>query len=153
QDTPENRHTLVWWSILRKYMKGGGTGNWDNAVGIQDERMMRAYHCPTALNRDAGCDYGANPVIFPDALAEAGLFVDFPIASSTSRRITGPAKLKSLYPDNVMLWDQSEIPPNFTTQFCIGYGVDSKRMMNLNGVTGYRTRFRGNPVVAANPAL
>jgi len=155
QDTNANRATYVWWSVLRKYMKTGGTGNWDNAVKQQVERAMGAFNCPTAHERSAGCDYGCNPVAMPDRNYEGDVFNGVPpdrgspngsvFSSDPKHIVSKPATTKSLYPDNVVLWDACEIPPTFSTQYVIQYGLDGTRMSDANK---YYYRFRGNPNIA-----
>jgi len=124
QDTPGNRATFVWWSVLRKYMKNGRNGNWDNAVATQQDRFMAAFNCASGLNRDGGNDYGANPVIMPDRNAEADLWNSpavgaagwSPNVAQSNRRhnLYRPLTVKDVHPDNVVLWDACEIPPDFT---------------------------------------
>jgi prepilin-type N-terminal cleavage/methylation domain-containing protein len=159
QDTTSNRNTLVWWSVLRKYMKGR-SGNWDNAVGQQYERYMKAFNCPTAQNRDAGNDFGCNPAIMPDREVSGDPTQRIPATLINSGlQILGtvvhvPALGKSVAQDNVVLWDACEIPPGFDKQYCVAYGVDgSDKDGNSVGPGGYgmgttatrRFNWRGNP--------
>jgi len=153
QDNPENRATFVWWGVLRKYMKK--SGQWDNAVSLQAERFMKAYSCPEGHDPEAGNDFDCNPVIMPDrefagdppGVAAARFS---PNVGNTDGTIVvnKPALVKSLYPDNVILWDACEIPNSFSTQFCVSYGVDiapgdTQPKMNVAGTPYYN--FRGNP--------
>jgi len=161
QDTPTNRATFVWWSVLRKYMKTGRSANFDNAVSVQSERFMGAFNCPTGLNRDAGCDFGCNPVIMPDRNAEGDLWNTPSVAAAgwspnvaqSNRRhnIYRPATVKDVASDNVVIWDACEIPNNFDTQYCVNYGVDQGNMWD--GVNKYSYRFRGNPNIASDPQV
>jgi prepilin-type N-terminal cleavage/methylation domain-containing protein/prepilin-type processing-associated H-X9-DG protein len=158
QNSPENRATLVWWSVLRKYMKGR-YGQWDNGVDIQAERYMKAFACPEGHDPDAGCDFGCNPVIMPDrefsgdspSPAAQRWSVNQGNSDPTcSNVVHAPALIKQLYPDNVILWDACEIPNTFSTQYCVAYGVgmaptDTDPKMNNMNANSYN--FRGDPNV------
>jgi len=159
QDNPENRSTMVWWSVLRKYMKGRD-GQWDNAVRMQEERMMKAYACPDGHDATAGNDYGCNPVIMPDRefagdpprVAAARFSANVGNTDPTVV-VNKPALIKGIYPDNVLIWDACEIPPSFSTQYCVSYGIDMKNgetqpRFNVADVPYYN--FRGNPAIQAN---
>jgi prepilin-type N-terminal cleavage/methylation domain-containing protein/prepilin-type processing-associated H-X9-DG protein len=133
--------TYTWWSVLRKVMRGG-KGNWDNSVhnvdGSRSTRFMAAFNCPLGYNRDAGCDFATNPVIMPDLRAELQM------TSFTSRQLRRPAASKSLYPDNVVMFDAAELnygDQPYTRQFATAYDLDGGRLMLSN--TNPDNRFRG----------
>jgi prepilin-type N-terminal cleavage/methylation domain-containing protein len=115
----------VWWSVLRSYMrKGGGP---DNAVvnpdGSTSSRFMKAFACPEGHEPEGGCDYGSNMVAMPEYNWER-----HPFSASIKNQVIKPAKLNQLYPDNILLFDQTEIYENpnadpYTTQYVCGYFV------------------------------
>lgn len=143
---PENLGTFVWWSVLRKVMRGG-SGNWDNSVitetGGTTTRFMPAFNCAAGQERDAGCDFGSNPAIMPDLRYEASTG---PLATRRSK-LTVPTQLKRLFPDNALLWDTPELPdtdPPFSRQYVTGYDLDAGRFMSGGSATQIaRHRFRG----------
>lgn len=148
QDNAGNRATIVWWSAIRKYMKSGGKGNWDNATSSQSERFMSAFSCSLGLNRDAGCDFGANPMVMPDGLWEGyGIYSMAewsPMSAASQRvRVKRPAIVKQLAPDLALLWDATEIPPLYNTQYTCSFGVDGGRL--AFGHLYPNLRFRGGP--------
>jgi prepilin-type N-terminal cleavage/methylation domain-containing protein/prepilin-type processing-associated H-X9-DG protein len=156
QDSVENRATMVWWSVLRKYMKGQ-SGQWDNAVKFQQDRFMKAYACPDGHDPEAGNDYGCNPVIMPDREWSG----DFPAPAAQrwsvnqgntepNKVVRKPALIKSLYPDNAILWDACEIPSKFDRQFCVAYGVDMENNnapAKMNNKDLAMMNFRGDPLL------
>jgi prepilin-type processing-associated H-X9-DG protein len=119
-----DRGTFVWWSILRKFFRTGTNSNWDNSTvnsdGSRTTRFMAAFNCASGLNRDAGCDYGANMVIMPDLNWETIAMPNTP----PQNQLTRPAVLSRLYPDNIILWDATELAPQFDRQFVCGYDLD-----------------------------
>lgn len=144
-DSDTDKITHTWWSLLRKIMRGG-KGNWDNSIvnddGSRVTRLMAAFNCPAGQNRDAGCDFTSNPAVMPDLPNELSNFGGTPPSGVTAARILRrPASTKGLYPDNVVLWDAGEIPPNFNTQFIVAYDLDAGRM--IQPITGAINRFRG----------
>jgi prepilin-type N-terminal cleavage/methylation domain-containing protein/prepilin-type processing-associated H-X9-DG protein len=151
-DAAIDRVTHTWWSVLRKIMRGG-QGNWDNSIvnndGSRVTRFMAAFNCPTGNNRDAGCDFGSNPVIMPDLERERQSSWSI---STPWRRLLRPANSKSVLSDNVVLWDAGEIPPGFNTQFLTAYQLDGGRMSEPTTVLRAQARFRGLvPVSATSP--
>src|SRR5205814_7923113 len=66
----QDKITYVWWSVLRKYMRKGSTSVYDNSTlmpdGSRATRFMGAFNCPTAQEREMGCDFGSNMVVMPD---------------------------------------------------------------------------------------
>lgn len=147
---PIDRATIVWWSALRKYMKKGNLANWDNAVDTQAERFMAAFNCPNGLNRDGGCDFGANPMLMPDAAWEGGIQAQAGWSQLNTgsvpdyQRVRKPARATQADSELAMVWDACEIPTTFSTQYTSAWGVDGGRLASANGFTG-NTRFRGGP--------
>jgi prepilin-type N-terminal cleavage/methylation domain-containing protein/prepilin-type processing-associated H-X9-DG protein len=161
QNSSFNQHTLVWWSVLRKYMKRGSGSNWDNATFTQEERFMAAFNCATANNRIAGCDFGCNPMLMPDRDYEGAHRWGGPtptfgpnVGITQGHQIYKPGTTKQLTSDVAVLWDACELAPNFDKQYCVQYGVDSDETASrtlVDGVSYYNFRFRGNPGIANDP--
>jgi prepilin-type N-terminal cleavage/methylation domain-containing protein len=148
QDNASNRATIVWWSAIRKYMKTGGTGNWDNGTGTQAERFMAAFSCSLGLNREGGCDFGGNPMVMPDGLWEGygryALAQWSPmVAAGDHVRIKKPAQVKQLAADCAIIWDATEIPSDYSTQYTCSFGVDGGRL--AFGHLYPNLRFRDGP--------
>lgn len=146
---PADFGTYVWWSVLRKYMKSGGKGNWDNAVSSPAERFMSAFNCASGLNRDAGCDFGANPVVMPDMAWEGGpngqARASWSPLTGVSRftLVQKPAKDTQVDAECAFMWDACEIPSSYTTQYTSQWGVDGGRLANAHLTPNLR--FRGGP--------
>jgi prepilin-type processing-associated H-X9-DG protein len=123
-------------------MRGRG-GNADNSTlnndGSRSTRFMPAFNCPNGLNRDAGCDFGSNMVIMPDLDWETK--VNPNVNSPPQNQLTRPAQLSKLYPDNILLWDATELAPDFDRQFVCGFGVDGGFSQDSFNFPWYR--FRG----------
>jgi prepilin-type processing-associated H-X9-DG protein len=141
--------THTWWSVLRKVMRGG-KGNWDNSVqntdGSRSTRFMAAFNCPTGNNRDAGCDFGTNPVIMPDLRFEIATGPHAASPAFRGRRLTRPATSKSLFGDNVVMFDAAELSfgsEPFSRQYVTAYDLDGGRLMQPNTTIGAQMRFRG----------
>jgi len=139
-----DRITYVWWSVLRKYMRKGSSSVYDNSTllpdGSRSTRYMAAFNCPTAQEREAGCDFGSNMVIMPELRWETVIFAGTP----SYRQLTKPAQLSKLYPDNALLWDACElgnVDPPFSRQYVCGYDVDMGNFNNPRTLS--RLRFRG----------
>jgi prepilin-type N-terminal cleavage/methylation domain-containing protein/prepilin-type processing-associated H-X9-DG protein len=118
-DTDSNVNVYTWWSIIRGFIRKNG--NMDNStIGNSSStsvtRFMQMFDCPLGHNPTAGCKFGANPAIMPDMLYNQY----FP----TTNPPLGPARPSGVYFDNVVLWDATEIPPLYNTQFVEGYYVD-----------------------------
>lgn len=143
-DDPLSQNTYVWWSLIRKIMRGG-QGNWDNSVvnvdGSRATRFMAAFNCPAGVNRDAGCDFTSNPVVMPDLESERQGFGTPLVGATAARRVMKPATSKQLFNDNVILWDAGEIPPNYDRQYVISYSVDERNF--IQPLSKHRLRFRG----------
>src|SRR5204862_7387297 len=125
-----NSSVYVWWSVLRSYMRRGGSP--DNSILNADgtegaSRFMKAFACTEGHDPDAGCDYGSNMVIMPelnwDAPAVSGISINYKAYGCK------PLRQKDLYPDNIVLFDQTEIAtgidPAYSRQYVTGYGVDN----------------------------
>jgi prepilin-type N-terminal cleavage/methylation domain-containing protein/prepilin-type processing-associated H-X9-DG protein len=142
-DDTTSGNTYTWWSVLRKVMRGG-KGNWDNSVhnvdGSRSTRFMAAFNCPIGQNRDAGCDFGSNPVIMPERQYETTQ------TTFKSRQLLRPASSKSLFNDNIVLFDAAELAfgsEPFTRQYVTAYDIDGGRLMQPNSISGAQQRFRG----------
>jgi len=114
----------VWWSVLRSYMRRGGSP--DNSVlnndGSTSTRFMKAFMCAEGHDPDNGCDFGTNMVAMPELNWES-----HPFNASTSNPIIRPAKFTQLYPDNILMFDATELidtSPPFARQYVCGYYVD-----------------------------
>lgn len=121
QDDATDRITFVWWSLTRKMMRGR-EGDWDNSTlrndGSRVTRFMQVFNCPNGLNREAGCDFGSNPVAMPD--------LRYAVVAGQVHSVNGrpqPAKFSKLPQDLALLWDAREISPNFDRQYVTGYDV------------------------------
>jgi prepilin-type N-terminal cleavage/methylation domain-containing protein len=146
---PIDLATIVWWSALRKYMRTGGQGNWDNGAATQAERYMAAFNCPNGLNRDGGCDFGCNPVVMPDMAYEGGpkgqaMASWGAVGKPADQRVLRPATVKQVDSELAIIWDATEIPPTYNTQFTSSWGVDGGRLA-FRGQGTANTRFRGSP--------
>jgi prepilin-type N-terminal cleavage/methylation domain-containing protein/prepilin-type processing-associated H-X9-DG protein len=135
ENDPTNFH--VWWSLLRKYFRGG-KANWDNAATTQEERYMQAYFCAEGQNRDAGNDYGANPSLFVYWNFEKAL------RDNGAKFASMSVKTTSLTSDVIMFWDAPEIGPAYNTQYIFGYDVgdgfigDPQKIVDNEGYIRYR---------------
>ncbi|HRK32020.1 MAG TPA: type II secretion system protein [Tepidisphaeraceae bacterium] len=131
--------TYVWWGVTRKIVRKNG--NWDNSTlasdGSRTTRFMPMFNCPSGLNREAGCDFASNPVALPELRWES-IFQ----RHSTNGPLS-PAKFGKLPPDVALLWDASEIAPNFQAQYVTGYDTAEGSLM-LAKDQPFR-RYRGNP--------
>jgi len=158
-DSPADQVTYVWWSVLRGYMRGHGAPI-NNVItasnGQPITRWMEAFACPTASNRLQGCDFVSNNAIMPWQISE--------VFDNTSRHtknaaISKPCKPGGVYPDNIILFDATELPPNFDRQYVTSFDLDSH-----SAGTGFYTgtfsqprkptyRYRGLGNYGANPNL
>lgn len=127
----QDRATYVWWSVLRGYTRRGGTTDNStlNADGSRSTRFMKMFSCPVGQSPDAGCDFASNPVAMPELNWESA-----PLQRTGARNpILKPATLRGLYPDNILLWDATElgqVDPPFSRQYVTGYDVDNGSLMN-----------------------
>jgi len=131
-----DRITYVWWSVLRKYMRRGG--NFDNSTlnndGSRTTRFMPAFSCPEGRNRDAGCDYGSNMAIMTDKRYET-------ILRHRANPSPGiPAKTNGVYPDNIVLFDATELAPAFDRQYVCGYDLDGGMLADVQNAPEKRWR-------------
>jgi prepilin-type N-terminal cleavage/methylation domain-containing protein/prepilin-type processing-associated H-X9-DG protein len=153
-DSDVDKITYTWWSVLRGYMRGRGAP-YDNSISLTPgdggvlTRFMQAFACPSAQNRDAGCDFACNPAIMPWQYDE--------VLNSASRhglnwRLSRPHKPQWVYPDNIILYDACEIPPNFNTQYVIGFDLDGGMYSDPRRSA---RRYRGTvaPTFQTNPAF
>jgi len=121
-----NASVYVWWSVLRAYMRKGS--NLDNSVinadGSTSTRFMKAFACPEGHDPDAGNDYGSNMIIMPEMNWENDSFLK---SVNTKNFGCKPCKVTLLYPDNILLFDSTEISdtdPPYSRQYVCGYEVD-----------------------------
>jgi prepilin-type N-terminal cleavage/methylation domain-containing protein/prepilin-type processing-associated H-X9-DG protein len=151
----QDKITYVWWSVLRKYMRKGTASVYDNSTllpdGSRGTRFMGAFNCPSAQEREAGCDYGSNMVIMPERNWETIVNAGTP----EYRLLTRPAQLAKLYPDNILLWDATELgntSPPFSRQYVCGYDLDKGNFNNPK--TFSKLRFRGLiPAASSTPTV
>lgn len=112
------QNQFVWWSLVRKYMRKNAS--FDNFASDQSERLMAAFHCPEGLNRDAGCDFAANPSLIIDGQLER-LLINVGAGIIALQR---PGTMKQLDSTVALIWDATEIGPGFNTQYVVGYSTD-----------------------------
>jgi len=115
-----DKGVFVWWSVIRKYMKNGKFANHDNFVDFASDRFMAAFNCPTGIRRDAGCDFASNQLIMPGWPYERSSVAP----TNPKQALLQPGKTGQVKADNVVLWDATEIPPNYNTQYVMGFNVD-----------------------------
>jgi prepilin-type processing-associated H-X9-DG protein len=138
-DNPADENIYVWWSVLRKYVLPGVPNiGYDNRVPSQAARSMKVFACPEGFNVDAGCDFSVNPSLMPDRRYEV-------IANNARNwQLLKAATVKQLTADVVLMWDATEIPPNFNAQFVTGYHVDNAQFADATFLqAGSYVRFRG----------
>jgi prepilin-type processing-associated H-X9-DG protein len=132
-----DRGVFVWWSVLRRFMKNGKFANYDNFVDFAAERFMQAFNCPSGQRRDAGCDFGSNQLVMPAAAFEFQQGATVP----AEQQLRVPARAGQVKPDVVIMWDATEIPPNYNTQYVTGFNVDGG--IHGLGIAGGSLRFSG----------
>jgi len=130
-----NSSVYVWWSVLRSYMRRGGSP--DNSIVDASgneiaSRFMKAFSCPEGHDPEAGCDFGTNMVIFPEMNNET-----YPASQSVNTKAPfgcKPLKVTQTYPDNILIFDQTEIAvgidPPYSRQYVCGYGIDLASFQN-----------------------
>jgi prepilin-type N-terminal cleavage/methylation domain-containing protein/prepilin-type processing-associated H-X9-DG protein len=143
-DTSADSTVYVWWSVLRSYMRKGGAPDNSvfNADGSISSRFMKAFACPEGHDAEAGCDYGTNMVAMKELSWERSSF-----QYNTNYKKFGcrSAKTTGLYPDNILLFDMTEIAggidPPYSRQYVCGYGVagGSLQTEKLQAYKRYRT--------------
>lgn len=157
----QDKATYVWWSVLRGYTRRGGTTDNStlNADGSRSTRFMKMFSCPLGQNPDAGCDFGSNMVAMPELNWEN---------STTNKSLVNPvikpANLRQLYPDNILLWDATElgqVDPPFSRQYVCGYDVDKgilsrpkqarQRYRDLQGVLATAPTLSDNNFIDPGP--
>lgn len=140
-DNPADENVFVWWSVLRKYVLPGVPNlGYDNRVPSQDARVMKVFACPEGFNVDAGCDFGVNPSLMPDQRREIISFANRPF------QLLKSGSMKQLSADVILMWDATEIPPDFNAQYVTGYQVDNAQFGDSAFLTtgaNARARFRG----------
>ncbi|MGF1635230.1 MAG: type II secretion system protein [Phycisphaerae bacterium] len=123
---PADRQVYVWWSVLRYIMRGGSSGDDpSNYAESLDDRFMKAFSCPAGQRETAGTDFGTNMVIMPNKLYE-----DTGFLGSAGWKLKAPKRATDVFPDNIVMWDATEIPPDFDTQFVTSANIDSNSLLN-----------------------
>jgi prepilin-type N-terminal cleavage/methylation domain-containing protein/prepilin-type processing-associated H-X9-DG protein len=156
--------TYVWWSVLRKYMRKGVQSTYDNSTllpdGSRTTRFMSAFNCASALEREAGCDYGSNMVIMPSLAWETVQYAGVP----SYHQLTRPYSISKLYADNILLWDACElgnVSPPYSRQYYCGFDLDNQTRAPFptcgnfsNPRTLSKLRFRGLiPAASVTPTI
>jgi len=154
-DTGSN--VYVWWSVLRSYMrKGGGPDNSIvNPDGTTSTRFMKAFACPEGHEAEAGCDYGTNMV----AMREMN-WDHHPYNYCTNFKKYGlkNARPNTVYPDNILLFDQTEISntdPPYSRQYVCGYSVGGGMLQSdrSGGAIKRYRQFAADPNLGIQPGL
>jgi len=119
---------------------------------------MSSFNCAAGLEREMGCDYGANMVIMPNLAWETIVYAGVP----SSRQLTSPYSLAKLYSDNILFWDACElgnVDPPFSRQYVCGFDLDNAtNSPNGGNFSNPRTlsklRFRGLiPAASVTPQI
>jgi prepilin-type processing-associated H-X9-DG protein len=123
--------------------------------GLQLTRFMEAFACPAANNRNAGCDYVCNNAIMPWQITENLASTD---RHQINYRVSAPHKPNLVYPDNIILFDATELPPDFDRQYVVSFELDShSASANYKGTFSDPKkptyRYRGVKDYSANPNL
>lgn len=142
------KRQFTWWSMVRKLMKGGPTSNYDNYTNTTAERYMQAFSCPDGQNREAGCDFVANPSVMVDAQRER-----LGLTSNPKLALQSPGNASNVPGDTVILWDASEIGPGFNTQYVTGYNVSNRAVGNTQIIETTQNNCRFRDLLIANDEI